>query len=235
MLTHSLAAHSVPGSLLQPAHAPRREPRNFEEHWASAPCRSMAAKEHVFAEGDRRAHIYRVESGAISLYKVMPDGRRQILGFAYPGDLIGLGACEEYGFNAQATVPTRLRSLRWSAIQSLARSDAELSFKLYDAVSLELAAAHDQLLSTGQRSAMERIATFLLAMSRRNERNNRDALMLELPMSRADIGDFLGLTIETVSRTFTKLRQRGIIDLAHSARVRIIDVEELETLAEGEL
>jgi CRP/FNR family transcriptional regulator, anaerobic regulatory protein len=205
----------------------------LDEQFARSPVRSLDAKEHVFAEGDTRTHLFRVESGAICLYKVMSDGRRQVLGFAYPGDLIGFGSLPEYKFNAQATKRAQLRLLSWSTVQQTARHDAALSLKLYEAISNELAAAHDLLLTTGQRSAAERVAAFLLAMSRRAKRSGQDANVIDLPMTRADIGDFLGLTIETVSRTFTKLRQQRIIDLAQSARVLLVDIVALEELAEG--
>lgn len=205
----------------------------LDEQFSRAPVRALDAKEHAFAEGDIRAHLFRVESGAICLYRVMPDGRRQVLGFAYPGDLVGFGSLSEYQFNAQATKRTRLRLLAWSTVQHTARQDAALGLRLYEAISNELAAAHDLLLTTGQRSAAERVAAFLLAMSRRAERCGQDATVIDLPMTRADIGDFLGLTIETVSRTFTKLRQQGIIDLAQSARVHLVNIVALEGLAEG--
>ena len=208
-------------------------PLTLDEQFSRAPVRTVDAKEHVFAEGDVRTHLFRVERGAICLYKVMPDGRRQVLGFAYPGDLIGFGSLPEYQFNAQATKPAQLRLLSWSTVQHSARHDAALGLRLYEAISNELAAAHDLLLTTGQRSAAERVAAFLLAMSRRAKRRGQDASVIDLPMTRADIGDFLGLTIETVSRTFTKLRHRGIIDLAQSARVLLVDTEALEQLAEG--
>jgi CRP/FNR family transcriptional regulator len=90
------------------------------------------------------------------------------------------------------------------------------------------------MLTIGQRSATERVVSFLLAFSRRNERNGQDPSDFELPMTRADIGDFLGLTIETVSRTFTNLRTLGLIELPHSNRVRDVDIDELESLADGE-
>ena len=115
----------------------------------------------------------------------------------------------------------------------IARQDPRLGLKLYEAISNELAAAHDLLLTTGQRSAVERLAAFLLAMSRRAERNGRDH-HFDLPMTRADIADFLGLTIETVSRTFTKLRVMGLIELPQSSTVHIKDLEELQSLAGGE-
>lgn len=208
-------------------------PHSLDERLARAPMRGVETKEHVFAEGDSRSHLYRVETGTICLYKLLPDGRRQVLGFAYPGDLVGLGPLGEHQFNAQATKPSRLRSLPWSTLQHVARHDPALGIKLYEVMSQELAAAHDLLLTTGQRTATERVAAFLLAMSRRSQRKGEDASIVDLPMTRSDIGDFLGLTIETVSRTFTKLRHLGIIDLAQSTHVHIVDMDALEGLAGG--
>ena len=164
----------------------------------------------------------------------LADGRRQIVGFAYPGDLIGLGAQGEHVMNAQAIKPTRLRCLPIATLHHSAAKDPTLGFKLYEALARELAATRDLMLTTGQRSATERVVSFLLAFSRRNERNGQDPSDFELPMTRADIGDFLGLTIETVSRTFTKLKTLGLIELPHSNRVKLVDIDELESLADGE-
>jgi CRP/FNR family transcriptional regulator len=206
----------------------------FEHSLAQASLCRVEAREFVFAEADPITHLFRVETGAIALYKVLVDGRRQIVGFAYPGDLIGLGAQGEHGMNAQAVKPTRLRCLPIAALHQSASRDATLAFKLYEALTRELAATRDLMLITGQRSAMERVVGFLLAFSRRNERNGFDPASIELPMTRADIGDFLGLTIETVSRTFTKLKAMGLIELPQSNRVKLTDIDELENLAEGE-
>jgi CRP/FNR family transcriptional regulator len=105
---------------------------------------------------------------------------------------------------------------------------------LYEALARELAATRDLMLTTGQRSATERVVSFLLAFSRRSARNGRDPLEFELPMTRSDIGDFLGLTIETVSRTFTKLKTLGSIELPQSNRVKLVDLSRLENLADGD-
>ena len=115
-----------------------------------------------------------------------------------------------------------------------AGQDAQLGFKLYEALARELAATRDLMLTTGQRSATERVASFLLAFSRRSERNGQTPCDFELPMTRADIGDFLGLTIETVSRTFTKLKTLGLIELPQANRVKLVDLDHLESLASGE-
>jgi len=206
----------------------------FEQSLAHASLRRVEAKEFLFAEGDPTTHLFRVETGAISLYKVLADGRRQVVGFAYPGDLIGLGAEGHHVMNAQAIKATRLRCLPVATLHQSAAKDPSVAFKLYEALARELAATRDLMLTTGQRSATERVVGFLLALSRRNVRNGQDPAEFEVPMTRADIGDFLGLTIETVSRTFTKLRTQGLIELPQSNCVKLLDIDALEGLAAGD-
>jgi CRP/FNR family transcriptional regulator len=210
------------------------EPAGLEQRLAKASLRRIEAKEFVFAEGDPATHLYQVETGAVALYKVLCDGRRQVLGFAYPGDFIGLGAQGEYVINAQAMKPTRLRCLPLSALSQIARQDPKLGFRLYEALANELAATRELLLTTGQRSASERLIAFLLALSRRNERKGQDPEVFDLPMTRTDIADFLGLTIETVSRTFTKLRMLGLIELPHASRVRLLEIDRLRSMEGNE-
>lgn len=205
----------------------------FEQRLAQAHLRRIEAKEQLFAEGDAVSHLYHIETGAIALYKMLADGRRQIMGFAYPGDLIGLGIEREHVMNAQAVKPTRLRCLPAASLRQAAAKDPVLAVKLYEALAGELAATRDLLLTTGQRSALERVAGFLLAFSRRHDRNGLDPTRFELPMTRTDIGDFLGLTIETVSRTFTKLRLLGLLELPQCSHVQLRDIDRLESFAEG--
>jgi CRP/FNR family transcriptional regulator len=224
---------SRPAALQYVGHNPD-EPAGLDQRLAKASLRRIEAKEFVFAEGDPATHLYQVETGAVALYKVLCDGRRQVLGFAYPGDFIGLGAQAEYVINAQAMKPTRLRCLPLSALSQIARQDPRLGFRLYEALASELAATRELLLTTGQRSACERLIAFLLAISRRNARKGQDPHVFDLPMTRTDIADFLGLTIETVSRTFTKLRMLGLIELPHAARVNLIDIERLKSMEGSE-
>jgi CRP/FNR family transcriptional regulator len=216
-----------------PATFPAKSPEGLEMSLAHAQLRRVEAKEFLFAEGDPITHVYRIETGAIALYKVLADGRRQVMGFAYPGDIVGLGVDEEYTINAQAVKPTRVRCLAIGSLRQFAAADPAFGFKLYEAIAKELAATRDLMLTTGQRSAMERVSGFLLAFSRRNQRHGKDPAAFELPMTRTDIGDFLGLTIETVSRTFTKLKQMHLIELAHSTEVRLTNIGELKRLADG--
>lgn len=206
----------------------------LEAYMATGSTRSIKAREHVFSAGDARTHVFRIEAGCVCLYKIMPDGRRQVIDFAYPGDYIGLGCDTEHSLNAQALEPARLRCLPAATLTRLAGRDPALGLKMYEALSLELAAAQDHLFTIGQRSAAERVACFLLALSRRNRRRDKDPGLVVLPMTRSDIADFLGLTIETISRMLTKLRLAKIIDLEQCTLVRILDGMALERLAQGE-
>lgn len=205
----------------------------LERQMLSGPVRTIEAKEHIFREGDVVSHVYKVEVGHVCIYKTLPDGRRQVIDFAYPGDLIGLGSLGEHECNAQATSRTQLRFIPVSTLRQAVRTDGSVGLKLYEAMSRELSASRELLFSVSQRTAGERVASFLLALSRRQERNGQDPSEFVLPMTRSDIADFLGLTIETVSRTFTKLRGDGLIELAQCVLVKITDPERLAELAEG--
>jgi CRP/FNR family transcriptional regulator len=202
----------------------------FEQHAT----RPLAAKEHLFCEGDKATHVYRVEAGHICIYRTMSDGRRQVIDFAYPGDVIGLGAIGEHAVNALASVKTLVRCLPVTTLTDLAQADPRLGMKLYEAISRELLAARELLFTVSQRTASERLASFLLGLSRRNARRSENPGEIVLPMTRSDIADFLGLTIETVSRTFTKFRNDGLIDLEQCILVTILDAAGLEALATGE-
>lgn len=230
---NSSSAHAVApvrGVAIPPAPAVG----GLEACMAAGAVRAVKAREHIFNAGDARTHVFRVEAGAICLYKIMPDGRRQVIDFAYPGDYIGLGCDPEHALNAQALEPVRLRSLPAATLSRLAGRDPMLGLKMYEAMAHELAAAQDHLFTIGQRSAAERVACFLLALSRRNKRRDKDPGVVVLPMTRSDIADFLGLTIETISRMLTKLRHAKIIDLEQCTLVKILDGNALERLAGGE-
>lgn len=206
---------------------------SLEARLAVAPVRRVAAREHLWCSGDPRSHVYRVETGAIAIYAVMPDGRRHVVEFALPGDLIGLGMTAAHSFNAQALQDTRLRSVGIATFNQIVREDPRLGLKLYEELSRELAAARAQLMMVSKRVSGERVASFLLALSKRNADRGEAADVLKLPMRRLDIADFLGLTIETVSRTFTRLKKDGLVELGPGALVTITNREGLEAMAEG--
>ena len=201
----------------------------LEERLAHAPVRKLASKEHLFCEGDPRIYVFRVEAGVITIYKTLCDGRRRIIDFAHPGEIIGLGAIEEHVLSAQAPRSAVVRCLSASALESLAEADATLALKLYKSVCQELAATRNLLVTLGQRSAIERLASFLMAV-RRRAAGGGDTVMLT--MRRSDIADLLGLTIETVSRTLTKLRSMGVIEVEQGGTtVKLCDVPRLVELA----
>ncbi|MFA5898531.1 MAG: helix-turn-helix domain-containing protein [Hyphomicrobium sp.] len=224
-----LAVHQEPA-----VHVSRSLPTSangtLDERMAHAALRRLTAKEHVFCEGDARQHVFRVEEGVIAVYKTLPDGRRQIIDFAYPGDLIGLGVLAEHVLSAQATVPSKVRCFSAATLERMAELDASLALKLYKSVCQELAATRSLLVTVGQRSAIERVAAFLVALHRRTATDGSSTV--RLAMRRSDIADLLGLTIETVSRTLTKLRTMGVIDVEQGGtRVQLIDLPRLGDLA----
>lgn len=197
-----------------------------------ASLRHFESKEHIFCEGDPRAHVFQIEEGVVTIYQMLTDGRRQIVDFAYPGDFIGLGTTGEHVFSAVATSQTRVRCFGTSALEETARCDPGIALQLYKAVSLELSTARALLVAIGQRSAIERVSTFLLMLHGRTASAYDCAGVVHLPMRRADIGDFLGLTIETVSRTITKLRQMRVIEVSHGTDIRILNLDRLADLSE---
>ena len=206
----------------------------LDDRLSGGAVKRLGPKEHLFLEGDAKTHVYRVEAGTMLIYKILPDSKRQVIDIAFPGDHIGLGLTGAHAFNAQATEPVRVRCLPIGALHQLAAQEPGLAFKLYEAVAQELDAARNHLLTIGYRDAGGRVASFLLALAKRNERRGHDASEFVLPMRRADIGDFLGLTIETVSRTFSKLKADGVIDLDQGGYVQIRDHVALERIALGQ-
>jgi len=224
-----LAAHLDPTVDARRSHAGSTS-SSLDDRMASATVRRLLAKEHVFCEGDDRDQVFRVEEGVIAVYKTLPDGRRQIIDFAYPGDLIGLGVLGEHVLSAQATVTSKVKCLSAAALERIAETDAGLALKLYKSVCQELAATRSLLVTVGQRSAIERVAAFLVTLHRRTA--GEESSTVTLAMRRSDIADLLGLTIETVSRTLTKLRMMGAIEIEQGgSRVHLRDLARLTDLA----
>lgn len=205
----------------------------LEDHLRRGQLRGVEAKDHLFVEGDVKSEVYLVESGSLCLYKVLPDGRRQVIGFAFRGDIVGLHFSVLETCNAQATVATRVKCLPMLMLTSLARREPAIAVRMFETVSEQLTSTNEHLVSVVQRSALERVASFLLDLSMRNEARGLNATAIELSMTRADIADFLGLTIETVSRTLTKLRTLGLISIEQCTSIALQDVAELRRLADG--
>ena len=155
-----------------------------------------------------------------------------MIGFADPGDLVGLEP-EPHRLNAQATRASHVKCLPRRSIERAVRQNPALAIRVWELIARELSAAHSLLLTIGQRTAAERVAAFLLELSRRKTYRGEDAQTIVLPLTRTDIGDLLALTIETVSRILSQLRRHKIIDLQQSSLVQIRDIEALRQLARG--
>ncbi|KMO18837.1 helix-turn-helix domain-containing protein [Methylobacterium indicum] len=189
--------------------------------------RRVEADEEIYAEGDRPLHFYKVVSGAVRTYRLLSDGRRQIDGFHLPGDIFGLEAGDERRTGAEAVVDTVLTAHRRSDRAALTGDAGALACEVVAAMLRALARAQDHMLLLGRKTARERVASFLLGLA---ERAGADGV-LALPMSRADIADHLGLTVESVSRTFTQLERDGLIALpAHRRAVELRDRAALRRL-----
>ena len=188
----------------------------------------------IVAEDELADAGFIVLSGMVSLYKALPDGRRQIVGLLLPGDFIGF-TCEDgrYCHSAQAVTRAELCRLPAACLRRLARAHPEVERRLMGALSAELCAAQEQMLWLGRKSAPEKLASFLLMLARRGERRGGRANDVRLPMSRQEIADCLGLTDATVSRALTRLARCGLIWLPRRHEVLILRRERLEAVAEG--
>jgi CRP/FNR family transcriptional regulator len=186
---------------------------------AIASCRRVEAGRTLFEEGDPAEQVYTLTKGTLKLYKLMADGRRQVVGFLVPGDFLGLAFGRTYVYTAEAITPLAACCFQRSRFMRLLEEFPALEREILGRTSNELAAAQRQMLLLGRKTARERLASFLADLA---ERSNATGSPLALPLGRADIADYLGLTIETVSRTFTSLRREGIINLpsAHQLVVR---------------
>jgi CRP-like cAMP-binding protein len=167
---------------------------------------TLRRDEPLFRPGDAAEFYFKVLKGAARSCRVLADGRRHIGEFFMTGDFIGLDAAESYAFAAEAIVETTLIRYSRRKVEALAAEEPRISQSLVEIMRSGLAAARERMLLLGHMTAMERIASFLLDLSERRADGR-----ISLPMTRTDIGDFLGLTMETVSRTFSQLRNDGII------------------------
>ncbi len=187
----------------------------------------------IFSEGDAASSLFNVTAGTVKLYKLLPDGRRQITGFLFSGDFLGLSVHDRYAYSAETVVTTSICRFPRRQMDTLLEEFPKLQRRLFSMASTELAAAQDQMLLLGRKTAREKIASFLLGLSRRAARRGQRDNPVQVPMSRSDIADFLGLTTETVSRTFTQLKANGVIRLLEGSKVQILDEGVLTDIAEG--
>lgn len=181
----------------------------------------------IYGEGEPADYLYKVVSGTVRTCKVTADGRRQIGGFYLPGDIFGLETGEAHVFSAEAIGAATVIVVKRKPLMALAGRDGEVARQLWASTAAELNRSQGRLLLL-IKSAHERVAGFLLEMAARGPRRDR----IDLPMTRQDIAEYLGLTIETVSRTITSMQESALIELAASRRVVLCNRPALELLGQ---
>jgi CRP/FNR family transcriptional regulator len=194
--------------------------------------RSFDPGQILFLEGDRARSVFIVAEGCIKLYKMLLDGRRQITAFLFRGDFLGLPVRGgRYVFTAEALTCARVFSVTMERIERLLDSSPEFARKLMAFVFDELAFAQDQILLLGRKTALERVASFLLVLSRRQRAKGGRGDRIKLPMHQIDIADYLGIRHETVSRVLATLRRGGAIGSVASDHISIESGVRLVALA----
>ncbi len=188
--------------------------------------RNHATGTHLFHEGDTANHVYEVKTGVLRLTRVLENGRRQVIAFGLPGDIIGFPNGDAHHTDCDVVATAEIIAHRRSTLETGA-GDPETHQRLLHAALREITAMQDHFMMLARKSASEKVASFLLAISSRTGSPLGNYTTFSLPMSRADIADFLGLTVETVSRTFSILRKEGIISLETPQTVLVLDMEAL--------
>jgi CRP/FNR family transcriptional regulator, nitrogen fixation regulation protein len=186
---------------------------------------SFAPNVEIYGESEPAEYLYKIVSGAVRTYKVLADGRRQVGGFYLPGDIFGLESGEEHAFSAEAITKCNVLVIKHGALVARAKTDQEVAFLLWVLTGRELRRLQDHLLLL-IKNAPERVAAFLLTMAERVSTGNS----VDLPMSRRDIADHLGLTIETVSRSLTQIENTGAIEFPSPRRFVLRDRSVLNRL-----
>lgn len=182
----------------------------------------------LFLEGEPADALYVVVSGTIRGCRITPDGRRHIARFVGAGDVLALTAFRTYDYTAEAVCDAELLRCSRVTFERLLNEDADLRDSVFETMASELASFRDQMVLLGQLTAGERAATFLVSMAARTTEPDGE---LHLPMTRQDIADYLGMTLETVSRMFNELKRKGVIEMPKPDRIRIRNARELAHLA----
>lgn len=205
--------------------------------WANIPANgqsilTLASQDGLFLEGDVADFIYEVTEGIIASHNYMPDGRRQVTSFYHPGDIIGLSHNGLHNTNCSAAGPAKVRSIPRRMLMREIQTRPEMATKLLSLASSQLADMESHFMLLGRKSALEKVASFILALARRHADEDALSASFTLQMTRTDIADYLGLTIETVSRALTKLRVAGVIEMPKSSMIIIPDMFDLEQTAD---
>lgn len=180
----------------------------------------------IYGEDEPAEYVYQVIRGVVRSYKLLSDGRRQINAFHLPGDIFGLETGPVHHLAAEAVIDTTVRLVKRKSLEQATATDIGMVRKLLSVTARDLKHAEDHMLLLGRKTALERVAAFLLEMDRRLT----VAGMLALPMCRRDIGDYLGLTLETVSRALSQLHDQGILGFSGARQILLRNRHRLQTM-----
>lgn len=219
------ALRSMPAGAVWPG--PRLEEPEADTFRAPGTVHHFTQDRQIFADGDPADHFYRVVSGVVRACKFLSDGRRQIEAFFVAGDLFGFEAGLHYSLSAEAVNDSTVIAYRRKAVDALAQKDMVLSSQLMTAMMRALSHSRNHSLVLGRRGAAEKVASFLNEWAI----HSATAGTIHLAMTRQDIADYLGLTIETVSRTLTQLERDHLIALPNTRQIRLCNRTALEDLA----
>ena len=194
--------------------------------------RPVKKTEHVYYAGDTFRAVYALRSGSIKTVKITPDGQEQVTGFYLPGEIIGMdGLASNHHTNSAIALETSaICEIPFSRLEELSAKIPNLQRRFFQLMSKEITQEQQLITLLGKNSADERIASLLLSISTRNHTRSLSAKEFYLPMSRSDIGNYLGLTIETVSRVLSRLHKQGVIEL-DKKHVIIKDMDALKNIA----
>jgi CRP/FNR family nitrogen fixation transcriptional regulator len=219
----TLAASSLPSSTV-----PAKSQLDLMRSWGEMV--RLERGDSVCREHDLADHIHCVVSGLVTRYIIRPDGHRQIVDLAMPGDFFGFTHCRQYRFAAEAVIDnTTVMRIARHRIETFAASNADIANGLREASDEALARTEHHLLVMGRITAPEKVGSFLIELIRRLHGHTTD---VTIPISRYDIADYLAISVETVSRALTELKQRGFIQLIGPRRIRIVDRSALDGGAE---
>jgi CRP/FNR family transcriptional regulator len=187
--------------------------------------------EIIYDLGDKIERYANIIEGTVKLTKLLADGRQQIIGFLFPGDFIGKLFTEQHSCYVEAVSDVHLCSFPQADLGKIINDHPEVNKRLFLSCARSLERAEEWMLLLGRKTALEKLASFIMLLSARNGERGLDPDLVQLPMSRADIADFLGLTIETVSRQITKLKTQQNIRLEAGNNIAIVSRDTMEELA----
>lgn len=191
---------------------------------------SFKRRQRVFYEGDEATQHFRVTHGVVRVDKILFDGRRQVLGLVFPGDYFGFSMTGEYLYTAEAVTPCNIVRYKRSQFRSLIAQEPELIDRLAAMAADEIRIARERSLILGSSSPLERAATFLIMLQDRQEAGE-PSNTIKVFLSRQEIGDYLGICMETVSRCFSRMKAYGLIALPDPHRIEILRQDALEDMA----